>query len=78
MMFLFSFSGLALVGKDIVFRFIMEHCNLNGFQPLGNSMVYFGVRIFERRYFGLCWNLRLTIELKYLEGYYILKDCGSF
>ncbi len=31
------------------------------------------MRIFERWYFGLCWNLRLVIiELWYLEGFWFL------
>jgi hypothetical protein len=33
------------------------------------------MRIFERWYFGVCWNLRLIIELWYLEGFwFLLKD----
>jgi hypothetical protein len=31
------------------------------------------MRIFERWYFGLCWNLRLVIDLlSYLEGFWFL------
>jgi hypothetical protein len=29
----FAFVGLALVGKDIVFRFIIEHSSLREFGP---------------------------------------------
>jgi hypothetical protein len=62
--------GPALVGKDIVFRFIIE---LKGFWPLGNnSLVYFYMRNFERWYFGSSWNLRLVVELYYLEGFWFL------
>jgi hypothetical protein len=33
------------------------------------------MRIFERWYFGSCWNLRLVIELYHLEGFWFLwKD----
>jgi hypothetical protein len=31
------FVGLALVSKDIVFRFIIEYKQLKGFWPLGNN-----------------------------------------
>jgi hypothetical protein len=35
------------------------------YRPLGNNnnnrSIYFYMRIFERLYFGLCWNLRLVI-----------------
>jgi len=30
--------------------------------------------IFERWYFDLCWNLRLVIELSYLEGFWFLIE----
>jgi hypothetical protein len=43
----------------IVFRFIIEYSSL---RPVG-SRFYFYMRIFGRSYFGLCWNLRLVIEL---------------
>ncbi len=33
--------------------------------------VYFYMRIFERWYLGLCWNLGLVIELWYLEGFLV-------
>jgi hypothetical protein len=32
------------------------------------------MRIFETLYFGLCWNLRLVIELWYLEGFWFLLE----
>jgi hypothetical protein len=33
------------------------------------------MRISERWYFGLCWNLSLVIELSYLEGFsFLLED----
>ncbi len=34
------------------------------------------MKFFERWYFGLCWNLRLVIELWYREGFwFLLEDC---
>jgi hypothetical protein len=32
------------------------------------------MRIFERWYFGLSWDLRLVIELWYLEGFWFLSE----
>jgi hypothetical protein len=61
------FVGLAYQGKDIiVFRFIIEYSSIRDFyRPLGNNnnnnRSNFILRIFERRYFGWCWNLRLVI-----------------
>jgi hypothetical protein len=46
-----KFVGLALVGKDIVFRFIIEYSSLRDFYgPLGsnNRSIYFYMRIFEK------------------------------
>jgi hypothetical protein len=58
------FIGLAYQEKDIVFRFIIEYSSLMDFWPLGNNnRSIFIWRIFKRWYFGLCWNLRLVIEL---------------
>ncbi len=54
---LFVFVGLAYQGKNMVLRLIIEYSSLRDFGP------YFYMRIFERWYFGLCWNLRLVIEL---------------
>jgi hypothetical protein len=50
--------GLSYQGtKDIVFRFTIEYSSLRGFyRPLGNSLVYFYVRIF--------W-LVLKLEISY-------------
>jgi hypothetical protein len=62
---------------DIVFRFIVEYSSLRDFcRPLGNNnrSIYFYMRIYERWYFGLCWNLRLILELWYLEGFMILLE----
>jgi hypothetical protein len=39
--------GLALVGKDIVFRFIIEYSSLSDFWPLVNTLTFY-MRIFER------------------------------
>jgi hypothetical protein len=57
-----SFVGLAYQGKDLVFRFIIEYI-VAWWILAPTQYVYFYVRIFERWYFGLCWNLRLFIEL---------------
>jgi hypothetical protein len=35
-----AFVGLALVGKDIVFRFIIEYSSLIDFAPLGNRSIF--------------------------------------
>ncbi len=68
--------AFALVGKkDIVFRFIIEYSSLRDFWPLGNNRSIFYIRIFEKWYFGLCWNLRLVIiELWYVEGFWFLLE----
>ncbi len=43
--------------------------------PLGNNIrSIFYMRIFERWYFGLCWNLTLFIELYYLEGFWFCLE----
>ncbi len=33
----YTFVGLALEGKDIVFRYIIEYSSLRDFGPLGNK-----------------------------------------
>jgi hypothetical protein len=63
---LVTLSALAYQVKDIVFRFIIEYSSLRDFyRPLGynnnTSIFFFIMRIFDRWYFGLCWNLRLVI-----------------
>ncbi len=42
-----------------MFRFIIEYSSLRDFGPFGNN----NRSISETLYFGLCWNLRLVIEL---------------
>jgi hypothetical protein len=42
-----DFIGLALVGKDIAFRFIIKYSNSREFGPYIIG-VYFDMRIFER------------------------------
>jgi len=32
------------------------------------------MRIFGSRYFGSCWNLRLVLELWYLEGFWFIVE----
>ncbi len=59
--------GLAYQGKDIVFRLIIECSSLREFWlPLGNnnnnrSIFLWG--FLKDDVFGLCWNLRLVIDL---------------
>jgi hypothetical protein len=70
-----GFIGFAYQGKDIVFRFIIEYSSLRDFfRPLlGNNNRSILIQgFFERWYFGLCWNLRLVLELCYLEGFWFL------
>jgi hypothetical protein len=51
------FIGLAYQGKDFVFTFITEYSSLKDFGPLGKinyRSIFFYMRIFQSRYFGLC------------------------
>ncbi len=68
-------------GKDIVLRFIIEYSSsLKGFWPLGNNnnnnnnnrSIYFYMMIFERWYFGLCWNLRISYNRVIIISWRIL------
>jgi hypothetical protein len=56
-----------LQGKDIVFKIHHRvYSSLRDFGPKvinNNRSIYFYMRIFEKWYFGLCWNLRLVIKL---------------
>jgi hypothetical protein len=54
--------ALPFVGKDIVFRFNIECSRLIDFGPYIIGL-FFIWGLFEGWYFGLCWNLRLVIEL---------------
>jgi hypothetical protein len=60
-------------GKDIVFRFIIEYSSSMHFGPyiIGSIFIW---GFLKRWYFGLCWNLRLVIELQYLEGFWFLLE----
>jgi hypothetical protein len=68
-----QFVGLAYQCKDIVFRFIIEYSRLMDFGP--QAVGLFLYEDFWKMIFGLCWNLRLVIELYYLErAWFLLKD----
>jgi hypothetical protein len=56
------FIGLALNPRNIVFRFIIEYISLRDFGPQVIGL-FFYMRIFERWYVRLGWNLKLVIEL---------------
>jgi hypothetical protein len=60
--FVGCFVGLALQGKDIVFRFIIEYSKLMGFWPLGNR--YLGLFLYEDFWKMIFW-LRLKLEISY-------------
>ncbi len=66
-----NFIGFAYQGKDIVFRFIIVASWI-----LAPSRSNFYMRIFERWYFGLCWNLIEIIYrvIIYLEGFWFLSE----
>jgi hypothetical protein len=52
-----------LLGKDIVFRFIIEYSSLRDFyRPLGSVSIFIQ-GFLKDDFFGLYWNLRLGIEL---------------
>jgi hypothetical protein len=73
----YSSVGLAYQGKDFVFRFIIEYSSLRDFyRPLCNNRSIFYISIFERWYFGLCWNLRLVIE--FIISWRILASFRGF
>ncbi len=71
------FLALPTKGKDIiVFRFIIEYHSLRNFGP---QVIIIGLFLyedfcFETWYFGLCWNLRLVIELYFLEGFWFFLE----
>ncbi len=56
------FVGFAYHGKDIMLRFIIKYSS--------RSVFIWG--FWKHDIFGLCWNLRLVIELWYLEGFWFL------
>jgi hypothetical protein len=61
-----SFVGLAYTKARIllVFRFIIEYSRLRDFyRPLGNSMVYFYMRIFESLIFWLVLKLEISYKV---------------
>jgi hypothetical protein len=54
---------------------LKEHKSQKGFWPLGNNNRSIFERIFLKDdIFGLCWNLRLVIELWYVEGFWFLLE----
>jgi hypothetical protein len=69
-----TFVGLAYQGKDIVFRLIIEYSSLMDFGPIGNNRPFFIWRFLKHDNFCLCWNLRLVIELSYLEPFWFLLE----
>ncbi len=62
------------LGKDIVFRFIIECSSLRDFGPQVSNRSLFNMKIFERWYFWLV----LKLEISYYRVSNILKDFGFF
>ncbi len=49
-----------------------------GFWPLGNNMSIFYMRIFERWYFGLCWNLGINYSVIIISWRILVSFRGLF
>jgi hypothetical protein len=62
-----------LQGKDIVFRFIIEYSSLRDFGPLGNNIRSIFILGFLKDDILAC-DLRLVIDLWYLEGFWFLWE----
>ncbi len=57
-------------GKDIVYRFIVEYSSsMDFYRPLASRSIFIW-GFLNHDILGLCWNLRLVIELWYLERFW--------